>query len=124
MTRIDCAVNKPGIRGEQGFLHVIVAILVLIGVFLAVIISLVVGLDRAHQEQFNQSIFDEKSKISEIQKKIDVKAEQLDKTIAAKKEKLAELRRQFEARGEKAKAEQSQPAAPAESSSPPAQSGR
>ena len=57
------------ISGESGFVPIL-AILLLIGVILAVILSFVFGIDQAYKEKFDQSIFNEESKASKISEKI------------------------------------------------------
>ncbi len=78
--------------GESGFVHIILAIIILIGVILAVILSFVFGIDRAYQEEFNQSIFSEESGAAKIKAKLREKADELENAASSKDGKLAELK--------------------------------
>jgi hypothetical protein len=65
--------------GERGAVPIIFIGLVMIGLFLTLNVALVLGLNRAYKDRFDQSLFDKASKIEKLKDKLEVKKQDLSK---------------------------------------------
>ncbi len=74
----------------RGVIHILLVGLVIIGLVIGLIVAIIAGLDRMHQERASESLFSEDAKITPILEDLREKKEELVSRVSEMQEQKAE----------------------------------